>query len=279
MAAAHTIDNGGVGLALTSVGDGPDLLFVHGLGSAQLLWRPLVRALSDRYRCWTLDLRGHGASDRAPGAYNMAAYSSDVAAALDHIGAPTIGVGHSLGGNSLARAAALNHSNLRAVYLLDSGLFRPPGQGPGPGIVALFEKQLAMLREFQPENRPVDDYLEVLAAAPYPAGGTNAEVMVPEQLRGRAESLSQLDPDCIKATLSGYADEKVVPPELAIPTRMVAADPSLGAAFGSGQEEQLLELTPHATVRAMLGVGHQLMMVKGYDDEVRMDLEAWLGSL
>ncbi len=288
------IDNGDTKLALSHVGDGPNLLFVHGLGSAQLLWGPLVRVLQDRYRCWTLDLRGHGASDRTPGAYNLPGYGSDVAAALDHIAAPTVGIGHSLGGTSLARTAAGCHRHLRAVYLLDSGLFRPAGKTPPTALVELFNNQLAMLRQFQPENRPIEDYQEVLAAAPYPAGGTNQDVMVPEQLRGRAESLSLLDPDCIEATLAGFvASDKVARDKVArdklprdsvslaftIPTRVVAADPSLGAVFRPEHEGQLVALTPQATVFTMLGVAHQLMMIKGYDDEVRQDLEAWLADL
>lgn len=42
------IDNDGVGLAMSSRGNGPDLLFVHGLGSARSLWSPLVARLADR---------------------------------------------------------------------------------------------------------------------------------------------------------------------------------------------------------------------------------------
>lgn len=275
-AIVNSNSNGEVTLALSSVGSGPNLLFVHGLGSAQLLWDPLVRVLGDRYRCWTLDLRGHGASGRAPGAYNLEGYGSDVAAALDHIDAPTIGIGHSLGGSSLARVATLGHPHLRGIYLLDSGLVRPAGQAPPPGIAALFQKQLAMLRQFQPEGRPIEDYVDVLAAAPYPAGGTNRDVMVPEQLRGRAASLSMLDPDCIEATLAGYGNEDRLPPKFAVPVRVVAADPALGAVFRPEQEAQLTELTPHATVHTMGGVGHQLLMVKGHDQKVQDDLEAWL---
>ncbi|NNC79055.1 MAG: alpha/beta hydrolase [Acidimicrobiales bacterium] len=269
------IDNDGIRLALSVEGDGPDLLFVHGLGSAQLLWRPLIAALRDRYRCWNLDLRGHGASDRAPG-YNYAGYTSDVAAALDHIGAPTIGIGHSLGGGSLTRAAAAGHPNLSALYAIDSAILR---RERAPGTLRIFETQLKMLREFQPENRPVDDYEAVLAAAPYRAGGTNRDHMIPEQLRGRAESLSQLDPECLEAVVEGKMTGDFVAPDIAIPMRVLAADPELGASFRPEWHDELRRHAPQATTRTLEGVGHQMLMMQGFDDVVRADLEDWLATL
>lgn len=272
-----TIDNDGVGLALAVEGNGPDLLFVHGLGSAQVLWHPLIAALSDRYRCWNLDLRGHGASDRAPGNYTPAAYASDVAAALDHIGRPTVGIGHSLGGGSLARTGAAEHTHLSAAYLLDSTIFPPPGGRTASA--AIFERQLAMLREFQPQNRPVDDYEERLAAAPTPAGSTNADVMVPSQLRGRAESLSQLDPECIESILAGRLLADHVLPALHIPLRVIAADPDLGASFRPEHAARLRELTPHAEIETTTGVGHQLMMMRGFDEQIRLDLVDFLARV
>ncbi len=211
------IDNNGVRLALATNGDGPDLLFVHGLGSAQVLWYPLIAALRDRYTCRNLDLRGHGASNRTPGAYTPEAYASDVATAQDHIGHATVGIGHSLGGISLARVGAAGHRHLAAAYLLDSSIFSPPGGRTA--VTAIFEPQLAMLREFQPQNRPVDDYEARLAAAPTPAGSTNRDLMVPSQFRGRAESLSQLDPECIEVVLAGGLLAEHVPPALKIPLR------------------------------------------------------------
>lgn len=271
------VDNQGVALSLTMTGDGPDLLFVHGLGSAQVLWAPLITSLPDRYRCWNLDLRGHGRSARSPGAYRASDYGSDVAAALDHIGRPTIGIGHSLGGTSLVRVGTEAHRNLRAVYALDSPILRSAdARSSSAGI---FEAQLAMLREFQPEARPVSDYEKRLAAAPYVGGGTNADAMVPAQLHGRAESLSQLDPECIESVLAGHLVNDLVPPSLTIPMRIIAADPELGAAFRPEWCDELTELTPHVEVETMTGVGHQLMMIRGYDTEVKDDLFGWLGRL
>lgn len=268
-----TIDNNGVDLALSVTGVGPDVLFVHGLGSAQVLWQPTIEVLSARYTCWNLDVRGHGASDRAPGTYRLVEYATDVSAALDHIGRPTFGVGHSLGGMALSHLAAAAHDNLAAIYVLDSPLFRPANE-PSTSQ-SLFERQLAMVRAFQAEGKPVDAYEAVLAGAPSTVGGTNGETMVPAQLRGRAESLSQMDPECMAVVVQGQLGDPV-PPTASIPMRVIAADPTRSAAFKAGYGDLLTAITPHAEIRTIEGVGHQLMMMKGFDVQVQDDLALWL---
>ncbi|MGI9599015.1 MAG: alpha/beta fold hydrolase [Acidimicrobiales bacterium] len=268
------IDNDGVGLAVSVVGDGPDLLFVHGLGSAQVLWQPLISSLSNRFCCWSLDLRGHGASDRAPGRYRPEDYTSDVVTVLDHIARPTIGIGHSLGGVSLAGAAAGGHQGLRALYILDSALVR--GAGERSTSHAVFERQLAMVRRFQSERRPVDDYEAVLAEAPNPVGGTNRETMVPGQLRGRAESLSQMDPECMEVVVAGQRSDERTAAALSLPIRVLAADPDRGASFRPEHRDRLRQSSPQAEIETVHGVGHQLLMMQRFDEQVRSDLEAWL---
>ena len=86
----HRLQSNGVELAMSVTGSGPDLLFVHGLGSAQVMWEPFIAQLAETHRCWNLDLRGHGESGRAGGAYDAASYASDVAVALDHIAGPAL---------------------------------------------------------------------------------------------------------------------------------------------------------------------------------------------
>lgn len=264
-----------VELAMSVTGAGPDLLFVHGLGSAQVLWHPLIDSLSDRYQCWNLDLRGHGASGRSREQhYRLSDYTRDVEGALEHIGRAVTGIGHSLGGSSLVRASAAGHEGLQALYVLDSPILRRPGQPSSSA--GIFEKQLAMVRSFQAEGRPVDDYQAVLGQAMNPMGDTNDALMVPEQLRGRAESLSQMDPACMAAVIDGRIGDSFVEPAVKTALRMIAADPAMGAAFTADDIEELLALNPQAQVETLTGVGHQLMMMQGFDATVYEDLNAWL---
>ena len=265
----------GVELAVAVSGSGPDLLFVHGLGSAQVLWDPIIGSLQHQFRCWNLDLRGHGRSGRSNDRrYHLSDYDRDISAVLDHIAEPTIGIGHSLGGISLVRASAQGSTSLRALYILDSAVLRRPGETTSS--VDLFERQLAMVRSFQAEGRPVDDYEAELAQAMNPMGDTNLALMVPHQLRGRATSLSQMDPACMAAVVDGRIADTFVPPSVDVPLRLIAADPTLGASFTPDGLTELHRLSPQAQVVTMTGVGHQLMMMRNFDTKVLSDLSGWL---
>lgn len=45
-------------------GDGPPLVFLHGLGGTRIAWGPQLRGLSDQFRCIAWDMPGYG--DSAP---------------------------------------------------------------------------------------------------------------------------------------------------------------------------------------------------------------------
>jgi pimeloyl-ACP methyl ester carboxylesterase len=93
-------------LALTSLGEGPPVLFLHGLFGQGRNFAAIARPLAARARVLLPDLRNHGGSPHAPGmAYrDMAA---DVAETLDAEGIGQAAViGHSMGGK-VAMALAL----------------------------------------------------------------------------------------------------------------------------------------------------------------------------
>jgi pimeloyl-ACP methyl ester carboxylesterase len=88
---------------------------VHGLGADGSTWQPLVDRLiaSGEHTVTTIDLRGHGRSDRAS-SYRLDEFADDVVEALPH-GLDAV-VGHSLGGSVLVRAVG-RLQPARAVYL------------------------------------------------------------------------------------------------------------------------------------------------------------------
>jgi len=101
-------------------GQGPPLVFVHGLTSIRQSWEPVTSLLADGATCVTVDLRGHGASSRAAD-YTMPALASDVRAVVDRVGLgdATI-VGHSMGATVAAVYAAAYPA--RGVVCVDSTL-------------------------------------------------------------------------------------------------------------------------------------------------------------
>jgi pimeloyl-ACP methyl ester carboxylesterase len=89
------------------LGNGPDVLLLHGWASSSRMWQRLMNDLAGRYRCIALDLPGFGESDKPEGSwYSIAHYVEIVAqfARALELTNPVV-FGHSMGG-MIALAAA-----------------------------------------------------------------------------------------------------------------------------------------------------------------------------
>jgi len=89
-----------VGLEVDQAGNGRPLLFIHGYPLNRSLWEMQLNGLGDTARVIAPDLRGHGASDPAPGPYSMDLLAEDCAHVLDALDAaePAVVCGLSMGG-------------------------------------------------------------------------------------------------------------------------------------------------------------------------------------
>jgi pimeloyl-ACP methyl ester carboxylesterase len=108
--------------------EAPTLVLAHGWTEALHYWVYVIRQLSDQFRIVAYDLRGHGASGRAPGDdYSLARFGDDLDAVLDATvpdGERAVVAGHSLGGMSIA-AWAEHHevaSRVGGAALLFTGI-------------------------------------------------------------------------------------------------------------------------------------------------------------
>lgn len=90
-------------IAYDEAGDGPLVVFLHGIGGNRTNWHEQVSALADAgYRAVAWDARGYGGSDDYDGPLAFPDFSADLARLLDHLGAPTAHlVGLSMGGRIL----------------------------------------------------------------------------------------------------------------------------------------------------------------------------------
>src|SRR5438270_4656663 len=74
-------------MSYVDVGEGPVALFVHGVGTNNLLWRKAITELAGERRCLAPDLPGHGASPVTPeqdlSLNGLARLLGDFCAALD----------------------------------------------------------------------------------------------------------------------------------------------------------------------------------------------------
>ena len=107
----------------------PDLLYVHANGFCKALWRPIARIVGERHpatRWQSLDLRGHGESDRPDLPCSWHPLALDILEILGDDASGVIGVGHSMGGASLARAEILQPGTFASLVLIEPILFPPP---------------------------------------------------------------------------------------------------------------------------------------------------------
>ncbi len=113
----------------TSDGDGPPILFAHGLLWSGEMYQYQVAALRSRYRCITFDFRGQGASEVTPGGYDMDTLTDDAAALIDHLRlAPCHFVGLSMGGFVGMRLAQRRADLLRSLVLIETAADGEPAR-------------------------------------------------------------------------------------------------------------------------------------------------------
>lgn len=101
--------------------DAPAVLLLGSLGASRAMWAPQVRALADRFRIITVDLRGHGESPAPEGEYTMEGLADDAVELLDELGIADAHIaGLSLGG-AVAQTLALEHpERVRSLTLIST---------------------------------------------------------------------------------------------------------------------------------------------------------------
>jgi pimeloyl-ACP methyl ester carboxylesterase len=119
-------------------GDGPAILFSHGLLMDGSMFAPQVQALHGAWRCITWDERGHGRTATgqcAPFSYYDSA--DDAVALLAHLGVQrAVFAGMSQGGYLSLRAALRHPGAVRALVLIDTqALPEDPAQMAGHQLI------------------------------------------------------------------------------------------------------------------------------------------------
>lgn len=158
-------DSDGVRLFYRVEGSGIPVVLVHGYGvNADLNWQRsgVVRALRQEYQVITLDVRGHGRSDKPhdPAAYGVE-IARDVIRLLDHLGIPKAHiVGYSMGGFITIKLTTLYPDRLICAVPCASGWEQPDGDKL---------KILELLTESLDRNRSYEPLLRFLEPVPPPA--------------------------------------------------------------------------------------------------------------
>jgi pimeloyl-ACP methyl ester carboxylesterase len=128
----------GCRVALTDVGRGPVLLFVH-TGFWSFVWRDAILRLAPEFRCICFDAPGTGQSDRLPvGSINLERASRVLTAVVESLDLRDITlVVHDLGGISGIAGAARVPDRIRGICAVNTFGWKPSG--------AVFRGMLALM--------------------------------------------------------------------------------------------------------------------------------------
>lgn len=78
---------------------GLTFVFIHGLGSSQNYYYPVIPHLTESHRCITIDTYGAARSEYTNGSITIPSIAEDVIGVLDTLQIPkAVAVGHSMGG-------------------------------------------------------------------------------------------------------------------------------------------------------------------------------------
>ena len=101
--------------------DNPLLLMTHGIGLCAQVWNPLARDLARDYHVLSLDLRGHGDTDK-PGEYTFDQMAKDLVGLVQALNPPQppYAVGHSAGGMTIIIANSMVPGIIGPTVLVDT---------------------------------------------------------------------------------------------------------------------------------------------------------------
>lgn len=122
------LEVGGTMVAVTDVGRGPTLLFVH-TGTWSFIWRDVMKRLSTEFRCVCLDAPGTGLSAPLPkGMITLDRSARAVGAVIEHLELEDLTlVVHDLGGLAGVAAAARTPERIRGIAAINTFGWKPSG--------------------------------------------------------------------------------------------------------------------------------------------------------
>lgn len=235
------------------MGEGPDLLLLHGTAASTHSWRALAPLLAKKFRVVAVDLPGHGFTQAPPkGAYGLPQMAAAVAALLAQLGVrPRLVVGHSAGAAIAIRMALDGSIAPHKIISLNGALM------PFPGAAAVVFPALAKLLFLNPFAAPIlawrgSDPVSVARLIEGTGSNLDAEGLglyarlfaTRRHVAAAVGMMANWDLSSLKRDL----------PKLSVPLTLVAADKD--RAVPPRDARAIAAMLPDATVLPVMHYGH-----------------------
>lgn len=261
----------GATIAFTDTGIPPGaseaqtIVFGHGLFFGGWMYAHQIEALSQKYRCVTIDWRGQGETPPASGGYDMDSLTSDAIALIDHLDlGPVHWVGLSMGGFVGMRLAARHSQLLRSLTLLNTSSELDPDEAN--------TDNLAMAETIR--ERGIDSFRSGLAEVLLGTDLRNeptGEAVVEDWMR----RLAEVDRNGLADAINGVVHRQPITAELrdiTTPTLVLAGSDDI--AIPADQGRAIATAIPGARFALVPGAGHACTVDK--PKETTEILEAFL---
>lgn len=222
--------------------DGMPILFLHGVTDSSHSWSSTTPFLSDSYRTYALDQRGHGDSERPFYGYSMAQFAEDAVAFMDKLGIErAVVVGHSMGSFIAHQLASVYPERVSHLVLVGSAATSVKNE-----VVTFLWDEIIGRPDFQD---PIDpDFIRELQTGPNPVDPVFFETVLEES--------AKLPARVWKAAFRGLLtdDHTDFLDDVTAPTLIIWG--TLDAIFSLADQQALQAALPDAVFIPYDGAGH-----------------------
>lgn len=222
----------------------PLIVLVHGWSCDSNYWMAQIKPLAAKYTVVTVDLAGHGASGANRSDWTMAAFGSDVAAAVNALpkAGPVILVGHSMGGPVVIEAA--HQLGARVLGVIGVDTFQQIGL-PMATMVERKKQVAGFEKDFIGSTRA------------FVAASLFRKDADPLFMRRIADDMSQEPPEVGIGALRGFFNWNGAPAMSSLSLPIVAINSDL---HGVTDAARIAKLVPKFRLVTIPGTDHFLMM-------------------
>ena len=242
-------------IAYDEAGDGPPVLFLHGIGGNRTNWRDQLLACAGQYRAIAWDARGYGQSDDYEGPLDFARFADDAIRLLDHLGLDKVHmVGLSMGGRITQDLYFRYPGRVAAMVLCDTFPGTTPTLPPEEREAFIDLRKGPLIA-----GKSLREMAEPLAKTLVSA---NAE---PAHFQRLVDSVAALHKDSYIKTIEATMryDRAVDIGEISVPVQLIYGAEDRLTPPGIGEDMQ--RRIPGARLAVIEGAGHLVNIERGAD--------------